>query len=710
VYRNGSELLRDRYHLRDAGVAEDAGYLLDEGRWALDRHHWNDALRYSQQAARLIPGWPPPRNNISTTLFYLRRYDDAIREAEGVLHECDPDNLHALANLVRYCLIKGDLVSAGQYADRLAGLPLPDDPAEVAKQIEGLSPLDRDAEIEKIAAGAQKKFRDLPPDVHVHWGIALANRNRRKEALQHLRRAEAAGVDTVLLHDTVEALVRGQPGPGIAKRFPQTHVNDLMGREVLDEIITRIERDAKAGQPDRRAWTDLLHKNPQLPLVCRRMLYEMPESAPVIIVLLGALPTQAAVETLREFATGQAGSQEDRMQALEMLQEIGAVSPGTAVEMWIDGQQHPIQLIKQAISEEFAPDYPREAGELYNKALDAHTSGRLDEAERLYLAMLEVAPNAKEACNNLATIYYQRGEHDRADALLDRAMQIDPLYPFPRCGRALQALARSDIETAKAWLEPLQRVTKWQPLGFAFFQKAMARVAIAEEDYRAAKQYLEMAQQFSEDPEITELLATVTMMDGVSAFGGWWREGADDYRRRRQKAPLASDPTLEECFRLLTKGDMTGIRRVLGLGGVSTLKKGELGAYLMAVLRDEDFLAGVIAELNNAERAGLEDLLNQGGVMDWLSFSAVHGDDLGESPYLEYHAEEMKTVMGRLRARGILFEGTSQDGLIVAVPRELRLPLREILKQTQPSPDSGRSPGRPGSLGGSFAGSAPSSS
>jgi hypothetical protein len=75
--------------------------------------------------------------------------------------------------------------------------------------------------------------------------------------------------------------------------------------------------------------------------------------------------------------------------------------------------------------------------------------------------------------------------------------------------------------------------------------------------------------------------------------------------------------------------------------------------------------------------------------MDWLAFSRVHGDDLGESPYLEYHAEEMRTVMGRLRARGILFEGTARDGLIVAVPRELRSPLREILKQTQPSPDSG---------------------
>jgi hypothetical protein len=134
---------------------------------------------------------------------------------------------------------------------------------------------------------------------------------------------------------------------------------------------------------------------------------------------------------------------------------------------------------------------------------------------------------------------------------------------------------------------------------------------------------------------------------------------------------------------------MTGIRRMLRLRNVSGLKKGELGAYLMGALRDEVFLAGIILELNSAERAALEDLLDHGGVMDWSVFSAAHGDDLGESPCLEYHGEEMKTVMGRLRTRGLLFEGTAGGRLIAAIPRELRPPLRVILVETQPVPGSG---------------------
>jgi tetratricopeptide (TPR) repeat protein len=688
-YEKGEREIADRYALRSAKDAEEAGYLLDEGRWALDRHAWADSLRFSQKAAALVPGWPPPRNNASAALYYLRRYEDAIREAQAVLHECDPNNLHALANLVRYYVITADSAKANRCADRLAALPSPEDPTEVIKQIEGLSFLDRDADIGRLAAELHKRLRDLPHEVYVHWGIALANSGRRKEALKHLRQAAEAGEKSALLETSLEALEQGRIGPGDADHYPQTHFSDLISGEVLEEIAKQIDRDAKADWRDERAWAELLRRNPQLPLGAGRMLYEEPESAPAMIMLLATLPSTAAVETLHTYATGPAGSQEDRMHALDALQEIGALAPDAAVEMWIDGQQQTIRLTKQEISEEFRPDYPQKAADLYDQALDAQRSGRLDDAERLYEATLKVAPNFKEACNNLATIYYQRGEDDRADAYLVQALQIDPLYPFPVCGRALQALARDDVEGAKAWLQPLHEVRQWHPLGFVFFQKTLARVAIAEKDYKAARQHLEMAQQFGEDPDIGKMLASLTILDGLHGFGDWWRDRADNYRRRRQKAPLASDPTLEECFSLLTKGDMTGIRRTLRLGSVSSLKKGELGAYLMGALRDEDFLSGVIDELNDAARAALEDLLDHGGVMDWQAFSAAHGDDLGESPYLEYHAEEMKTVMGRLRTRGLLFEGTADGRLIVAIPRELRPLLRVILVEAQPSPGSG---------------------
>jgi tetratricopeptide (TPR) repeat protein len=688
-YEAGAREIMTRYRARSIKEAEEAGFFLDEGRWALDRDDWTAALRFSQKSAALAPGWPPPRNNASTALYYLRRYDEAIWEAEAVLRECDPDNLHALANLVRYCVVAGDSERARQCAERVAAMSPREDLGDVVKQIEGLAFVDRDADIARIAADARKRFGDLPNEIHVHWGVALANFGRRREALKHLRRAQEAGNESALLETTLEAVEQGRSGPGVADHFPQTHCSDLMGREVLEEIAREVERKARAGQPDPRGWADLLRRNPQLPLVLGRMLYEAPDTAPAMIEVLQSLPAPAAVQALRAFATGRAGSQADRMHALDALQEIGTIGRDADVEMWIGGEQRTIRLTKQEISEDFVPDYPPEAADLYNRALDAHRDGRIEKAERLYEAMLKIAPNAKEAYNNLAIIYSKRGESERADACLDKALEIDPLYPFPICGRALQALARDDIEGAKALLAPLHQVNKWQPLAFGRFQVTRARVAIAEHDYQAARHHLDIAAQFSEDPEISKLKESLIFAEGLSGFGGRWREQADAYRRRRQKAPLSSDPTLEECFGLLTKGDMTGIRHTLRVGGASTLKKGELGTYLMDLLRDEVFLAGVTAQLDAAGRAALVDLLEHGGVMNWQSFAEAHGDDLGESPYLEYHAEEMQTVMGRLRTRGLLFEGTDQGALIVALPRELRPLLRESLEQAQPPPGSG---------------------
>jgi hypothetical protein len=83
-------------------------------------------------------------------------------------------------------------------------------------------------------------------------------------------------------------------------------------------------------------------------------------------------------------------------------------------------------------------------------------------------------------------------------------------------------------------------------------------------------------------------------------------------------------------------------------------------------------VALIIEGLHEAERAALRDLLDHGGVMDWQAFSDAHGNDLTERPYLEYWADKYETVMGRLRARGLLFEGTAEGRLIVAMPRELR--------------------------------------
>jgi len=679
-YRRGAEMLRAEYGLRDAKTAEEAGFQLDEGRWALAQNRWNDALQYARAASRLIPGWLPPRNNATMALYYLGRYAEAVAEAEAVLRDGDPDNIHALSNLVRCHTILGNPARADEYGDRLARLPLSSDPANVAKQIEGLCLLDRDVEIERILVEAETEFEELPADLYVHWGIVAANAGRQPEALAHLQRAQQAGVKSQILQETLAAVQAGQPGLGIADRFSHTHYVDLIDRDAIDKTVNLMAQEKEAGKRDDRAWAELLRRFPQLPLVARKMLYEAPKSVLPMVELLAALRTPDAVAALHEFVSGQPGEQDDRMAALRIMQQTGILSRGAQVEMWINGVRQPVQAALYEISDEFVPDYPQEAWDLYGQAMTAQREDRLADAERLYEAMLKIVPNAKEAYNNLAVIYTERGDTARADAYVDKALTIDPLYPFPRTARALQALHKEGVDAARKWMEPLHTIEQWHPLGFAVYQKAMARIAAEEQQYDAAIQHLENARKINEDdPEIAPLLDRLTLLKGLARWSDLWREQADRYRQRRQNAPLPADPTLADCFGLLTKGDMIGIRQVLGLSGVSTYKKAQLRDYLMSLLADAGYLAIIVDGLTDAERAALDDILGHGGIMDRQAFVAAHGDDQKDSPYLEHHATQSKTTAGRLRTRGLLFEGAIEGQSVFVIPRELRPLLRDIL-------------------------------
>jgi tetratricopeptide (TPR) repeat protein len=652
---------------------------LDEGRWALAQNHWADALTHSRAAAKLLPQWPPPRNNVSTAFFHLGRYPEAISEAKAVLQDCDPDNLHAQANLVRYHVITGDLGTADRYAECLARLPLPDDAEGVVKQIEGLAFRDRDADIDRILTAARKRFGELPAVAYVHWGIAKANAGQRREALAHLRRARECE-DTALLRSTLDALERRQPGPGISDRYPQTHFVDLIALGAVEEAGRQLVRDEKQGSRDRWAWGDLLRRYPQLPLVVSRMLYEVPASTGPMAQLLAGLRTPEAVETLHGFVSGQLGSREDRMQVLLIMQQTGVLPPGTQIEMWVDGERHPIQSVLQTISDEFVPDYSPKVWDLYGRALTAHREGRIAEAERLYEAMLRAEPNAKEAYNNLASIYHQRGDLARADEYMDKALAIDPFYPFPHTSRASQALAKGDLTAAKAWLEPLHIVQKWHPLGFITYQKAMARVAIEEKEYKTAREHLEMTKQFVEhDPEVEDLLNWLSLAGLTGQFGDWFQEHDERSRQRRLRKPLPADPTLADCLQILSKGDMDGIAGVVGLRLRHPYRKADIEQLLLTRFPDPDFLAGLVRDLNEAERAALDDLLVHGGVMEREAFIQAHGDEGDDRPYLEYHGSQMKSVKGRLRAHGLLFEGSSRERAIVATPRELRPLLQQAL-------------------------------
>jgi hypothetical protein len=77
----------------------------------------------------------------------------------------------------------------------------------------------------------------------------------------------------------------------------------------------------------------------------------------------------------------------------------------------------------------------------------------------------------------------------------------------------------------------------------------------------------------------------------------------------------------------------------------------------------------------------LLELLLKGGVMPWEEFTGKHGDDMLESTYWGWHPP--KTVGGRLKARGLLMEGSYHGESWIQIPRDLRSMLVEVQRRSE---------------------------
>jgi pentatricopeptide repeat protein len=78
-------------------------------------------------------------------------------------------------------------------------------------------------------------------------------------------------------------------------------------------------------------------------------------------------------------------------------------------------------------------------------ALDQHHAGRLAEAETAYRGIIADEPAHSDALHFLGVLLHQRGEHDEAASLLDRALALAPADPACWSNRGLAAAALGDI-------------------------------------------------------------------------------------------------------------------------------------------------------------------------------------------------------------------------------------------------------------------------
>jgi tetratricopeptide (TPR) repeat protein len=667
-------------------------------RW-LDRNDYRRAVEASRAAIKVLGAWPPPHNNLALALFFDGQPAQAIAESRGVLaHE--PENLMAAANLVRFLVWTGERAAAEEVWRTLHTrdpLKLPDDALKLA---ETAAILEDDESVRRfllpLASSEPEQVGGWRHYLQVQQFLATAEANlgNPKAAKRRLRALDAESAGVQALRD---ALRDGQKGFGLTGRFSYFRSIEVLPLARLEEFM-ELAADAAEGD-DPKAGNKLkefVARFPQLVLVGEKLIWEENAAEPGIF-LLRSVGTPAAHAALRRFAGSQAGSDEDRSQALLALQISGGAQPGETFTIWHDGAWLETQLRSFTIYPRYEQtSYKANVVKLIEDGQAAAHAKRWAEAIALLRKATELEPKAYEAFNNLAAALSASGDHEASKAMLERALAIKPDYVHARVNLALK-LVNQDVDAAAAMLAPLEGRTTFAPKEFTLYQLGLAHVALTRDQFDAARDFLQMA--LTVDPEYEPAAALLAHIDAAEFSqhkGNLWERLRDltvgrnaRYRQRQQRKLATLTPTLDDALRIYSTELLRTIAQAMAPAQRLTgLRKADLQRIVRETLLDAASLRLVVERLSEPEWTALAAVLAAGGAMPQGVFRAAYGDDGDESPWWSYQLPQ--SVAGRLRLHGLLAETTVGGTVHLAVPVDLRAPLAAALGVRQavfsPSP------------------------
>ena len=173
-------------------------------------------------------------------------------------------------------------------------------------------------------------------------------------------------------------------------------------------------------------------------------------------------------------------------------------------------------------------------------ALEQHNSGRLDNAEKLYRAVLQSDANNADALNLLGVLDYQRGRNEEALAWLSRAVKVAPRAASFRnnLGLVLVALGRHGEAATQ-----FEQAGKLDPkLHDAFYNLGVARQATGQTEEAIAAYRKALA--------LAEDLATLNNLGAAYRASGRPAEAIRSFERALQLQPDHADAlfNLAGCF------------------------------------------------------------------------------------------------------------------------------------------------------------------
>lgn len=503
-----------------AASHEEIQCLLDQGRYAQVR----------EAAERLLarnPNFTPAQNNVSLSYFAEGRLQDAIASAERVL-AVQPDNLHALSNLVHFFCVTGRWQEAAALKE-----PILSNRSQAAdpwsKKLEALSYLGDDASIVALwpeATGQVDQDRVLKNPFCCHLAAVAFHRSGDEseakrlwnQALQHHAGFSPARENL----EDLKKPVGERDGPWA---FP---VDCWLPKTLIAELKTAFRTEARE-RSDAAAGTafNFLAKHPELVAVVPVLLDRGdPYGRKFALRLALAAQTPEMLQTLEEFALGQRGPDQQRMEAANGVSRAGKWPSGPR-RLWIQGEYREVLLLGFELHQEPKTGLTnREAQRLYLEATDALFQNNPAKAQPLLEKALALEPNSPVLFNNLAMSYELQGMTEKSGPMVQEMHRRFPDYWFGRITLARTHIQNGDFEQARAVLEPMLVARRLHFSEFAALCMAEIDLLLAQGQRAGARSWFEIWQQANPDhPQLEEYRNRVSAVSPLD-----WLLGRRQYR------------------------------------------------------------------------------------------------------------------------------------------------------------------------------------
>ena len=653
---------------------EKASWYHEAAQEKLDLGQWASAEQMAREAIRLIPNWSSPRNNRSYVLYFMGKVSDALAEANAVLAQ-QPDNVHALKNLVIYYTGLGEDDKAREYLARMSThlQTLPPDVPEVDMIISVLGLVQDEEMLWTLAQKYLKRDAEDLFDISWHFlGVAAIRGGHLKEARIMLEKSEEYYEPSKSL--VIEVRKALKAGSRIVSMPVYSVLGLLLPGIIIEQLIEIIGKHLKDEQIPRhiqKKLEEFIQKRPFVITGLFRLLNEpgAAEAIPNLLLLFNQPDIDAR---LLAFALGDAGTNQQRLSVLSALAQMGKDIPPSPIRFWNEetSEWMDVDFTAQMLTDDFDLNISPKAAMWAQKAHDAQ-----DDNDKIayWRKAVEVDPKSGYAVHMLGILLIKSGQNEEGKKLARRAIEVDPDYMFAYANLSVME-AQEENPNVDVAMGYLNKVTKARVITVqtAFLMHfALMMLAFERDDFESARKEYEIAIELRpDDPMLGDW--DTRLKFGELFAGGWLAKWQEESRQRSHnkaiRTKLENDSDATVTLNSLTREPLGTVARIWGLTAYG--KKAELINKIAERMQDAVTIKYVWGNLNEAEQNALRWVLENDGVRDWKDFTEKHGDDAGESAHWNYH--EPKSVIGRLRQSGFIALGTLNGEQVVFIPVELR--------------------------------------